>query len=194
MGNKYIYNKHIAPITVNARDRKGAVLFTKTFQPERIDGTTGRVVSTGYTILTDEEYERLAGSSRTFTHYKDKLGLLVACDDLPPEAKTPQEALVDARKKTREAQVRTSELEAENGKLKAQVLEAENRYNRLASASLDEEKLKVFNDKITQLETSLEQAAAERDAAATELKAVKEVLAKKLAGKSGRDGKVKEFD
>jgi chromosome segregation ATPase len=198
-GNKYIYNKHIAPITVNARGGKGAVLFTKTFQPERIDGTTGRVVSTGYTILTDEEYSRLSETSRTFRHYKDKLGLLVECDDLPPEAKTPQEALVDARKKLRDAQSRTAELEAENEKLKAGLHDADEQIGRLTSASTPEEALKPFVDKIASLEKdkeameeSIARVTAERDAACTELKAAKESPNKKTAGKTGKGDK--EFD
>jgi hypothetical protein len=124
MGNKYIYNKHIAPITANARDNKGVILFTKVFQPERVDGTTGRVVSTGYTTLTDEEYGKLTEGSRTFAHFRDKLKLLVAYDDLPPEAKTPQEALVGATRKAREAQEQAAALEAENKKLKAALHDA----------------------------------------------------------------------
>jgi DNA anti-recombination protein RmuC len=198
MGNKYIYNKHIAPITVNARDGKGAVLFTKTFQPERIDGTTGRVISTGYTALTDEEYERLCESSRTFVHYKDNLKLLAECDDLPPEAKTPQEALADARRKERAMQEQVSALEAENKTLKAALHDANEETKRIMSASLPEEVRKPLDDKITALESSLEEAVAERDAAVTELEAVKGVLNKKLseasAGKPGKGGKGKEFD
>jgi regulator of replication initiation timing len=198
MGNKYIYNKNIAPITVNARDRKGAVLFTKPFQPERIDGTTGRVVSTGYTILTDEEYEHLTRSSRTFTHYKDRLGLLVVCDDLPPEAKTPQEALVDARKKTREAQARVSELEAENGKLKADLRDAKEGLGRLVSASTPKEVLKPFEDKIASLEKdreamkeSIEKLVKERDTLRAELAGAGKQGAVEKAGKGGKG---KEFD
>jgi chromosome segregation ATPase len=214
MDNKYIYNRHIAPITVNARSGKGAVLFTKTFQPERIDGTTGRVVSTGYTTLTDEEYDRLSETSRTFKHYRDKLGLLVECDDLPPEAKTPQEALVDARKKLREAQSRIAELEAETEKLKAELLDAEKRYKDLFDASgsgagstelakeleaakkaLDEtakansacvEGLK--KDKGV-LEASLAETVKERDALKKENGDIKAALEK-----AGKGGKAKEFD
>jgi DNA repair exonuclease SbcCD ATPase subunit len=191
MGNKYVYSRHNAPITVNARDRKGAVLFTKTFQPERLDAMTGRVVSTGYTTLTDEEYKQLSESSKTFTHYRDKLKLLSVSDDVPPEAKSPHEALADARRETRAANSKAAEQAGEIEKLKARVLEAEDKYKQLVSASLDEEKLKAFNDKIASLEDSLKRAADERDAAINELKAVKDVLPKKAAGKGGKD---KEFD
>jgi hypothetical protein len=111
MGNRYIYNRHIAPITANARDAKGRALFTKTFQPERIDATTGRVISTGYTALTEEEYRQLNEGSKTFTVYRDKHKLLVEYDELPAEAKTPQEALLDARNAERKAAARIAELE-----------------------------------------------------------------------------------
>jgi chromosome segregation ATPase len=209
MGNKYIYNKHIAPITVNARGGKGAVLFTKTFQPERIDGTTGRVVSTGYTTLTKEEYDQLSGSSRTFTHYKDKLGLLVEYEDLPPEAKTPQEALVDARNKMREAQARAAELEGENVKLKTELLDAGKKYKDLfdasgsgtGSAELVKEleavkkataKMMEANSERTNelkkakeaLEVSLTETAKERDALKKENADIKAELEK--AAKNGR--------
>jgi chromosome segregation ATPase len=183
MGTIYIYNKHIAPITVNARNGKGAVLFTKTFQPERIDGTTGRIVSTGYTALTGEEYDRLSGSSRTFTHYMSKLGLLEKCDDLPPEAKTPQEALVDARNKTKAAQARVSELEAEIEKLKVGLHDANEKIGQLVSASTQQEALKLLEDKIALLEK-------DKDTLKKENEAMKAVLEK--GGKGGK-GKEKEF-
>lgn len=103
MGNRYIYNSHSASITANARDGKGRVLFTKRFLPERVDTTTGKVVSTGYTTLTDEEYRQLDESSKTFKVFRDKYKLLIEYDELPPEAKTPQEALVDARNESRKS-------------------------------------------------------------------------------------------
>jgi hypothetical protein len=112
MGNKYIYNRHTAPITANARDKKGGVLFTKKFLPERIDSMTGRVASTGYTTLTEEEYKQLNEGSKTFTVYRDKHKLLVEYDELPPELMTPQEALVDAKNEAREAVIKAEALEA----------------------------------------------------------------------------------
>jgi chromosome segregation ATPase len=153
MGNKYIFNKHIAPVTCNARNRKGEVIFTVKFQPERTDGTTGRVISTGYTTLTDEQYEQLCESSRTFVHYKDELEqkLLVECDDIPASAKTPHEALADARRKVQEADNRARELEAENVKLKAELHDAEEKLGKLVSASTSEEALEPLKDTIATL-------------------------------------------
>jgi hypothetical protein len=176
MGVKYIQNAHIAPITVNARDSKGKILFSRTFRPARTDTTTGRVISTGYTSLTDEEYDQLLQSSRTFTHYKDNLKLLVVCDDIPPNAKTPQEALLDARREARKTATQVTELSEEMIKLKAALLDSETAYKKLQSASVGEEALKA-------LEKENEKLKAERDAVITELKAVKKVLAEKIGGK-----------
>jgi hypothetical protein len=123
MGNRYIYNRHIAPITANARDEKGRVLFTKTFQPERVDGTTGRVISTGYTTLSEEEYQMLRKGSRTLAVYCDKHKLLVEYDELPPEAKTPQEALVDAKTDARKMAAKVLELSGKTAALKEALAE-----------------------------------------------------------------------
>jgi hypothetical protein len=214
MGNRYIYNRHIAPITANARDAKGTIIFTRVFLPERIDGTTGRVISTGYTTLTEDEYRMLAECSKTFTVYRDKHGLLVEHDDLPPEAKTPQEAMVDARRKMLEAQARTSELEGENVKLKAELLDAEKRYKDLfdvsgsgaGSAKLGkeleavkkalDETVKADSACIDGLEKdkeamkeSIDRLAAERDALRKENGDMKAALEK-----DGKGGEAKEFD
>jgi hypothetical protein len=164
MGNKYVYNKHIAPVTARVRKADGTEDFVKVFLPERTDGTTGRVISTGYTALTGEEYDKLCKGSKTFMHYKDKLKLLSVSDDVPPEAKAPHEALADARRETRVAKAKIAEQEEEIGKLKARVLEAEDKYNRLASASLDEEKIKGFEDRIAGLTAAQAKAGEDYDA------------------------------
>jgi chromosome segregation ATPase len=180
MGNRYIYNRHIAPITANARDAKGRVLFTKTFLPEQVNATTGAVISTGYTILTDEEYKLLNESSMTFTVYRDKHKLLVEYDDMPAELKSPQEALVEARREARETARQFEEFQKEITKLKADLLDADKRYKDLFDASGGEGALKKLKDTIASLETSLAERTGERDAAATELAAVKKVLAEKI--------------
>jgi len=144
--NKYIYNKHKAPIIVHVRDDKGKILETLTFSPERTDVLTGRVISTGYTPLTEAKYEELCKTSKTFKHYKDDLKLLSVQDDLPPEAKTPHEALADARRKEREALAKIEGLEKEIVALKASLLDAETKYKTLQSASTDSEKLKPLED------------------------------------------------
>jgi len=149
--NKYVHNKHKAPIIVHTRDDKGKILETITFPPERIDPVTGRVVSTGYTPLTEARYEELCKVSRTFRHYKDKLNLLSVQDDLPPEAKTPHEALADARRGEREALAKITALETEIDGLKTKLLDAEEKYKTLQSASTDSEKTKPLNDTIKDL-------------------------------------------
>jgi hypothetical protein len=179
VGNKYVYNKHIAPITANVRDDRGTVVYTKTFMPEHIDGTTGLVTSTGYTTLTDEQYEDLCKSSRTFVHYKDKLKLLVMRDDLPPDAKTPQEALADARRNERQAQGRISELEKEVAALRWKLVETEGAYKILVSASTDLEKVKPLLDAVDGFIGAFDKAG--KDAKASDLGA----LASALKGAAG---------
>jgi chromosome segregation ATPase len=158
--NKYIYNKHKAPIIVHTRDDKGKIVETITFQPERMDVVSGRVVSTGYTALTEMMYKKLCETSKTFNHYKDKLKLLTVQDDLPPEAKTPHEALVDSRRKEREALTKVTEQEAEITSLKARLLDAEGKYKTLQSASTNDEKLKPLNDQIKELMAKYDNLAA----------------------------------
>jgi small-conductance mechanosensitive channel len=192
MGNKYIYNKHIAPVTCNARSRKGEVLFSVKFEPERADGTTGRVISTGYTTLTDEQYEQLCDSSRTFVHYKDDLKLLIECDDLPASAKTPHEALADARKQALEAGSKVAELEAENVKLKAELHDAEEKLGQLVSASTPEEALEPLKDAIASLTEANDTLKADIGALVAERDDLKARLAD--AEKKQKKEKGKEFD
>jgi hypothetical protein len=194
---KYIQNTHTAPITVNGRDAKGAVLFTKRFMPERAEKWTGQVVSTGYTELTDEEFKILNDTSRTFNVYTGKTGkaeLLVVCNDLPPEAKTPHEALVAARREALKSARKTAELDSEIVKLKASLLDAETKYKQLQSAAGIEESLKTLQEENAKLKENLETVTLERDAATTELAAVKTVLAEKLGEKGGKGGKGKDFE
>lgn len=114
MGDKYIQNTHNVPITVNARDKAGTVLFTKKFMPPITEKWSGKQLTTGYEKLTDDEYGKLCESSKTFKHYKDKLKLLVVHDDMPEELKTPYQAISDFKKEI-------ARLQAENETLKAEV-------------------------------------------------------------------------
>jgi hypothetical protein len=168
---KYIQNVHTAPITVNARDGHGKVLFTKQFLPARSDKFTGKLEVTGYTALTEEEYDALKTSSKTFTVYKDKHHLLVEHEDLPAEAKTPHQALVDARKEARKHADEIEVLKAENEKLKASLFDAETKYKELSAASTDAEKVKAFTDKIAELEAAVVELSKDAVSADTEVDA-----------------------
>jgi chromosome segregation ATPase len=119
--------------------------------PERRNPMSGKIESTGYTMLTEEEYNELRKTSKIFTHYVDDLKLLKVCDDLPPDAKTPHEALVDARSESRRLTSELARKEAEITELKARVLDAEEKYKTLESASTDEEKLKPLKDQLEAL-------------------------------------------
>jgi hypothetical protein len=172
----YIQNVYNAPITAKARNAQGKVLFSKTFSPVIVDRWSNKTHSTGYTALTEEEYTALRETSRTFNHYTNDLALLVVCDDLPPEAKTPHEALVDARREGRKLYTEIEALKAVNEKLKAALFGAEKRYRVLQSASSEDEKLKPLNDKIAALT-----AENERLKGAVE--------SQKRGGRNGKSGK-----
>lgn len=149
----YVQNKHIAPITAKARDDKGKVKYVKVFQPEHTDVTTGRQVSTGFLALTEAEYKELCETSKTFRHYKDDLKLLIATDELPAYAKTPHEALADARAKERQLAAELDTAAQEITRLKAELLDEKEKYSKLESASTDEEKLQPLRDSLEKFET-----------------------------------------
>jgi chromosome segregation ATPase len=156
MGDKYIQNLHNAPIKTNARDNGGKVIFTKKFMPPLTEKWSGKVLHTGYEKLTEEEYKQLSETSKTFKHFSRKLKLLVVHDDMPSDLKTPHEALLDARKESKKLAGQVKALEGEVTELKAKLLDAEEKYKQLSSASTDAEKFKSLNDQIASL-------TAERD-------------------------------
>ena len=131
----YVQNTHNAPISANARDKSGRILFTKKFMPQLTDKWTGKVITTGYVKLTEAEYEKLKTGSRTFKHYSEELKFLVVHDEIPADLKSPHEALVDARKEARKAAGKIAQLETELVTLKAKLLDAETKYGELTSAS-----------------------------------------------------------
>jgi chromosome segregation ATPase len=158
--------------------------------PEKSEKWTGQVVSTGYTELTDEEFKILEKTSRTFAVYTGKTGkaeLLAVCSELPPEAKTPHEALVDARKEARKSAGKITELTDEIIRLKASLLDAETRYKQLQSASGAEEALKLLQDENAKLKEALNSLQKERDAAVTDVGKLTTELEK--AAKKGDKGK-----
>jgi len=160
---RYIQNTHNAPITCHIKDVSGKIITTKKFMPALTEKFSGKVLHTGYERLTEEEYKVLCETSKTFQVYSGMTGkvkLLVAHDDLPAEAKSPHEALVDARKDARVAAAKIAELNNQIVALKAELLDAQNRYKELSSASTDDEKLKPLNDRIAVLET--EKAALQK--------------------------------
>jgi hypothetical protein len=158
----WVQNRSDAPVTVKVKDyRTGTVSLVKKFMPEMSDKWTGRVISTGYTALTEAEYKALSNGSPTFLHYKDKLKQLVVCDELPAEAKSPHEALRDARKDAKKAAGEASARKAENDKLKADLFDAEKKYKELLAASVDDEKVKSLTDQITALKVENEKLKAD---------------------------------
>jgi chromosome segregation ATPase len=160
---KYIQNVHVAPITAVVKNEKGKVVLTKRFSPARTDKFTGQVESTGFTPLTAEEYDLLNGDSKTFEVYRDKHHLLVEHDELPPEAKTPHEALVDAKKEARKSAAQIASLNDELVKLKAELLDAEKRYKDLFDASGGGKETEKLAKELEAVKRSLAETVAAKD-------------------------------
>jgi len=156
---KYVYveNVHNAPITCTAKDEAGRVVLEKKFNNATTDKWSGRQITTGFERLTQEEYKLLCERSRTFVHYKDNPKktmagpLLILHEDLPPEARTPHEALAEARKESRKAGEEIKALKAEITKYKADLLDAQEKYRKLESASTDAEALQNLKNQIAKL-------------------------------------------
>jgi chromosome segregation ATPase len=136
--------------------------------------------------------------------YRDKHKLLIEHDELPPEAKTPHEALVDAKREARKSAYQIASLNDEIVKLKAELLDAKKQYTNLLNASgsgaevlrltneleaakqalketidAGDNAVKVLTEEVTKLKAAVESAVIERNAAITELNAVKEKANKK---------------
>ena len=90
-------------------DGRGFIKFTKTFDALRVDPVTGRILSTGYTEVSNEEFADLKTLKIFAGYIKD--GSFVVFD------KAPEDALKDSQI--------VSSLRKENGELKAKIKELE---------------------------------------------------------------------
>jgi chromosome segregation ATPase len=179
----WIQNASNVDITAKVKDpATGGVILEKTFRAAAEDKWTGRVIKTGYTPLTEEEYEQLEASSALFRHFKDDLHKLVVCEDLPAEAKTPHEALRDARKDAKKADAELAKAQEDITTLKAALHDAETKYKELQSASTPEEALATFNEKLGALESENAALTAKCEAYEKTLAAMEKKL-KKGGGK-----------
>jgi hypothetical protein len=139
----YVQNVHTNGIKVGAGDRQ------KRFGIAVIDSETGRALDSGYTRLTQEEYDWVK-KDPLFKYFLGKKKLIVT-EQLPLEAQTPHEALVAARKEMSAATAQLAAMKAENGALRQQL------------AALETEKT-ALQQQITTLEA--EKAALQPETAA----------------------------
>jgi hypothetical protein len=101
---------------VSAKDQSGKEvlvdkkLFTKTFATHSKDPSTGRVVSTGYTAIEEDDYKKLLTSCKLFAA-SVKNGTLVKYGEAPADALLDTQLL--------------EKLSAENKALKSRVAELE---------------------------------------------------------------------
>ena len=156
----YVYNKHNAPVSVNIRDDGGRIKETIKFLPEITDPSTGRVISTGYTTLSEKQYNHVKAKSKTFMQYANVLKLLSVKDELPASAKAPHEALRDARAAEQKLAAKLATAETEIDALKAKLLDSETKYKELSSASTDAEKVKGYTDKIAEQDKRITELGA----------------------------------
>jgi hypothetical protein len=123
--NKDVYIQCIGDHGIKVKSEDGKL--TKRFDIQAFDGVTGRVVRTGYTKLSLDEYETLLKQSSLFAHFIQR-GVLVKHDKLPDDAVTAHDALVGAKREAAESAERIDALEKEVDALKAEndTLKAEN--------------------------------------------------------------------
>jgi hypothetical protein len=147
MGDRYIQNVYDHGIKVQSLDKK---LF-KIFRQQSIDHFTGRQRDTGYTRLTEDEYNLLLKESAVFKHFIE-LKKLIVHDELPADAQTPHEALVSARKDTTKLRVELDRVQAEKETLQGRMNELDAKYKELLAAS--------GGDKLAKTEAALKDAQA----------------------------------
>jgi hypothetical protein len=128
--DRYIQNRHIAGIHCKTPDGKTDIWF----RIQRIDKRTGRLESTGYTRVTEAQYQKLTAESRTFTRCVEQK-MLVVYDEPPADALTPHEALITARREAGKLKGELEKAQAENTRLQAELVEANKKYGELLAAS-----------------------------------------------------------
>jgi hypothetical protein len=127
MSDKYIQNVHTNSIKLT--DKEGHI-----FRPQSVDHFSGRQTSTGYTRLTEDEYNRLLNENKLFKHF---IGLkkLIVHDELPPDAQTPHEALVSARKDAGKLNAELNKANRDKAALQTRIDELDKQYKELLAAS-----------------------------------------------------------
>lgn len=166
--NKGMYDLTVSAVrTENADDGQGGTYkrrveyLTKTFSIRREDSATGRLLSTGFTMLSEAEYKSLEKDCKFFVS-DIKSGNLVKFDE------APQEALLDTEL--------ISSLQSENAALKAEI---EEKKNLLVNAAPE---LKKLEEKNAALETEKTELTEKNVALAGEV----ERLTKELDAMSGK--------
>jgi chromosome segregation ATPase len=188
MNDIYIQNVHTNSIKTNFADRRTVV-----FRPQSVDHFSGRQTSTGYTRLTAAEYEKLLRESAVFSHFIE-LKKLIVHDELPPDAQTPHEALVSARKDAGKLHAALKAAEAEKEALQARIDELDRKYKELLGAGGGEQlvraeaALKEAQEKVLSLTTLSENAAKSFDAMKKDYEALKDEY-EKLLSRERKKGK-----
>jgi septal ring factor EnvC (AmiA/AmiB activator) len=103
----------------------------KRFEIAKYDSLTGRVTHSGYTALTQSEFDTLFKESKLFSSFLNRKAL-VKHDELPDDAMTPHDALVAAKRESAESAQLLEEAEQENKALAERLDKAEANNKTLA--------------------------------------------------------------
>jgi Sec-independent protein translocase protein TatA len=174
--DRFVQNIHgnsikIGPATVGGA---GDHRWEKVFSIQKY-GPDGREVSTGYTRITEQEYE-LCRKDALFMYFHSR-GKLIVHDYLPSAAQTPHEAILEARKQIRALQEQLQAVQQENQQLKKQAKESADKTARI------EQELAA-----SQLDDVLDDGAGEAGKGWNKKKQGKGGTPKKDAGKADDDG------
>jgi hypothetical protein len=133
---KYVQNNHNVGIKVvvkiEDKETGGEKVFEKRFPIQAFD-TNGREVETGYTRITEQEYNTCL-TEGVFKYFVKK-GKLLIHDTLPSQAMNPYEAIVSAKQETAARQAQLAEAQKENEKLRKELADANQKYADLVTAS-----------------------------------------------------------
>lgn len=150
MGTKFIHNTDDATIICKVAtedERIAGQEKTFVFRNRKVDRDSNTVVSNGYTEITDEEYELLSSSSKTFQAYAG-MGRLTVVDSLPMDSMTPEQL--------------TIALKTENAVLKRDLAKAQAATGENQQAEIDalNEHVAELNEELAAMQKELDNSQA----------------------------------
>jgi septal ring factor EnvC (AmiA/AmiB activator) len=157
MDCKYIQNVHTNSIKTHFADNREVI-----FRPDTVDHFSGKQRYTGYTRLTNDEYGKLLKDSALFRHFIE-LKKLVVHDELPPDAQTPHEALVNARKDVGKLNAELEKANREKEALLVRIGELDTQYRELLAANGGDQLTKAKQD-IQEAREQIQALTSENDA------------------------------
>lgn len=151
-----VISEELADDGTGTKRKKTIPLFNKTFPIKRLNTVTGAVEHTGFTMLTQDELDKLKETSKAFRQDVESGALVV-------HAEAPQEALLDSEL--------IDSLKEENDKLKAEIAELKelliNAAPKIDEQAKELEKLRADFKALTAEYEAYKTAKAEEEAGAS---------------------------